>query len=199
MVIGSGQLTQLSGQQGEPDSGTGGAKRTQVSDTDVAGLRIVINRLGRRYFMLRYTIDLKKRSMRLGDYPAMDIGMSRERAQELRTLIAKGIDPQVIVVVLAPPRGPTLTEFFDANFLPYIRVANRSWKDSVGRWRHHLQPVFGNVLLTDLKTQDIQRFHDAKRIQSCAGSSNRILALLKRALNLVILWGNRTHCWCSTE
>lgn len=161
----------------------------EFSDLDVAGLRVVANRLGRKYFMLRYTFETRKRSMKLGDYPAMDIGMARERAQELRSLIAKGIDPQVIVAVIAPPRGPTLTEFFDADFLPYIKVANRSWKDSVGRWRHHLQPVFGNELLTELKTQDIQRFHDGKRIQLCAASSNRILALLKRALNLAIMWG----------
>lgn len=167
------------------------AKSSEVefSDVDVAGLRIVINRLGRKYFMLRYTFDARKRSMKLGDYPAMDIGLARERAQELRTLIVKGIDPQVIVAVLAPPRGPTLTEFFEADFLPYIKVANRSWKDSLGRWRHHLQPAFGDILLTELKTQDIQRFHDQKRIQLCAGSSNRVLSLLKRALNLSILWG----------
>lgn len=165
------------------------SNEVEYSDTDVAGLRIVINRLGRRYFMLRYTVDIKKRSMKLGDYPAMDINMARERAQELRTLIAKGIDPQVIVAVLAPPRGLTLTEFFEVDFLPYNKVANRSWRDSLSRWRHHLQPVFGDVVMSEIKTQDVQRFHDQKRAELCAATANRILQLLKRAANLAILWG----------
>ena len=161
----------------------------EFSDTDVAGLRIVINRLGRKYFMLRYTFDTRKRSMKLGDYPVMDIGLARERAQELRTEIAKGFDPQVVAVALEPAPVLTLAEFFEADFLPYSKAANRSWKDSLGRWRHHLQPAFGGKLLTDLKTQDIQRFHDSKRVQLCAATANRLLSLLKRALNLACLWG----------
>lgn len=161
----------------------------EFSDVDVCGLRVVCNRLGRKYFMLRYTFDARKRCMKLGDYPAMDIGMARERAQELRSMIAKGVDPQVVVVIPEPVRCQTLSEFFDADFLPYSKVANRSWKDSLGRWRHHLQPAFGSQLLTELKTQDIQRFHDSKRIQLCAATANRLLSLLKRALNLACLWG----------
>lgn len=165
------------------------SSEVEFSDTDVAGLRIVVNRLGRRYFMLRYNFQERKRSMKLGDYPgALDIGQARERALELRAQLAKGVDPQAIQIEVVTQRGLTLAEFMVQDFLPYSKLANRSWKDSLGRWRIHLLPAFGDVVMKELKTQDIQLFHDRKRIELCAGSANRILALLKRALNLSLLW-----------
>lgn len=45
------------------------AKESEYSDTEVAGLRIIVNRRGRKYFLLRYAFRGSKRSMKLGDYP----------------------------------------------------------------------------------------------------------------------------------
>ena len=161
----------------------------EYSDTDVAGLRLVVNRLGRKRFLLRYSLSGAKRSMKLGEYPALDLAQARQLAMSARLQIAQGVDPQATQPVHAAPDALTLADFMALHYLPYAQGANRSYRDILGRWSIHLAPVFGQLALTELRTQDIQRFHDAKRTELCAASANRLLALLKRALNLALLWG----------
>lgn len=164
-------------------------REIEYSDTEVAGLRLVVNRLGRKSWLLRYTHAGAKRAMKLGEYPGIDIGAAQQTAIETRTLLTKGVDPQAQRAQVQQDRLSTLQDFFERDYLPYASAAKRSVRDDIGRWKHHLQPVFGAVPLNELKTQDIQRLHDQKRLERCPATANRILALLKRALNLAVLWG----------
>lgn len=162
------------------------AREVEYSDTDVAGLRIVINRLSRKSWLLRFTMGGVKRAMKLGDYPAVDIAEARLKAIEARASAARGVDPQVIRVEPVAVKL-TLAAFMEESYLPAAQSL-RSYRDVYGRWVRHIKPAFGHVALVDLRTLDIQRFHDRKKAELCAASANRLLALLKRALNLAILW-----------
>ena len=162
-------------------------REIEYSDADVAGLRLTVNRLGRKAWLLRYTHASAKRSMKLGDYPSVDITEARRKALEVRAQLARGIDPQAVMQRERDEQCMTLTRFFEQEYLPHAESL-RSYRDVKGRWVHHLKPVFGNTALAQLRTQDIQRFHDRKKVELCAATANRLLALLKRALNLAILW-----------
>ena len=165
------------------------SREVEYSDTEVAGLRILVNRLGRKSWLLRYTYQGTKRAIKLGEYPGVDIAAARQAAIDARTQLVKGQDPQALREEVRLSRARTLQDFFEQHYLPHARTAKRSYADDVGRWTHHLRPTFGHLPLTELKTQDIQRFHEAKRIERCPATANRILALLKRALHLAVLWG----------
>lgn len=164
------------------------AREVEYSDTDVAGLRIVVNRLSRKSWLLRFTMSGVKRAMKLGDYPAVDIAEARLKAIEARAAAARGVDPQAAEVKPVVVKVKTFAEFMEQDYLPHAKSL-RSYRDLLGRWRIHLKPVFGDTPLADLRALDIQRFHDRKKVELCAASANRLLALLKRALNLAILWG----------
>ncbi len=90
----------------------------EYSDTDVAGLRLVVNRLGRKRFLLRYSLSGAKRSMRLGDYPALDLAQARQLAMSARLQIAQGVDPQATQHVHAAPDALTLADFMAQHYLP---------------------------------------------------------------------------------
>lgn len=162
-------------------------KKASGPDTEVAGLRIIVNRLGRKYFLFRYTFNGTKRSMKLGDYPHMDVADARHRALEHRAQIATGIDPQAVI---ATPEEAhlTLRSFVTDDYLPHAYATKRSAKDDESRFRNIL-PEFGDVALASLSSHAIQRLHDRLRVQGCAATANRHLALLKRCLNLAIIWG----------
>lgn len=163
------------------------AKEGEWSDTEVAGLRIIINRRGRKYFLFRYTFNGAKRSMKLGDYPHMDVADARHRALEHRAQIATGIDPQAVVAARQESQL-TLRSFVTDDYLPHAYATKRSAKDDESRFRNIL-PEFGDVALANLSSHAIQRLHDRLRVQGCAATANRHLALLKRCLNLAIIWG----------
>lgn len=168
-----------------PDSAK--SKESEWSDTEVAGLRIIINRRGRKYFLFRYTFNGAKRSMKLGDYPHMDVADARNRALERRAQIATGIDPQAIIAM--PQESQlTLRSFVTDDYLPHAYATKRSAKDDESRFRNIL-PEFGDIALANLSSHAIQRLHDRLRVQGCAATANRHLALLKRCLNLAIIWG----------
>lgn len=169
------------------------SKESEWSDTEVAGLRLIVNRRGRKYFLLRYTITnatltAAKRSMKLGDYPQMDVADARQLALDYRKQISIGNDPQNVV---ATPRDSqvTLRTFITDDYLPHAYATKRSAKDDEGRLIRGILPEFGDVPLASLSSHAIQRLHDRLRVQGCAATANRHLSLLKRCLNLAILWG----------
>jgi integrase len=162
-------------------------KESEYSDTEVAGLRIIVNRRGRKYFLLRYSFGGAKRSMKLGDYPQMDVAEARQRALECRSQVATGTDPQAAAAVTAASQL-TLRTFVTDDYLPHAYATKRSAKDDEGRMRNIL-PEFGDLRLAEITSHSIQQFHDRLRVQKCAATANRYLSLMKRCLNLAIIWG----------
>lgn len=157
------------------------------------GLRLVVNRRGTKTWLLRYTIQRAahggtgsslKRALKLGEFPAIDPSAAITKAAELRARIAAGNDP--LAERDEQEQAPTLGEFFAQHYWPHASSL-RSASDIETRWRLHLAPVFGHLKFRQLRTADILRFHDHKKAQTCAATSNRILALLKRLVNFAIL------------
>jgi len=163
------------------------AKASEYSDTEVAGLRIIVNRRGRKYFLLRYLFSGAKRSMKLGDYPQMDVVEARKRALDCRRQVATGTDLQAAVAVEAASKL-MLLQFVTDDYLPHAYATKRSAKDDEGRMRNIL-PEFSDLPLSQISSHAIQQFHDRLRVQKCAATVNRHLALLKRYFNLAIIWG----------
>ena len=62
---------------------------------DGGGLYLVVQKGGSKSWMLRTTIDGKRREIGLGSFPTITLAKARERAQENRTAIADGINPIV--------------------------------------------------------------------------------------------------------
>lgn len=165
-----------------------GSKEIEYSDQEIAGLRLQINRLGRKVFLLRYLFAGRKRAIKIGGYPDVSIDYARQKAIEYRALLAKGIDPQAQREAVAKT-GMTFREFFEGHLWPHILATKRSAKADESRIRIHVLPVFGAREMASIGTLEIQRFHNEKRAALCAATANRIFETIRRAFNLAILWG----------
>ena len=60
---------------------------------DERGLYLEVSTSGGKWWRLRYTFNGKENRLSLGTYPDISLKEARERRDEARTLIAKGIDP----------------------------------------------------------------------------------------------------------
>jgi integrase len=163
------------------------SKESEYSDTEVAGLRVIVNRKGRKYFLLRYSFNGVKRSMKLGDYPHMDVVDARHHALNMRGKIAGGIDPQREPETVTQAKM-TLKSFVTDDYLPHAYATKRSAKDDESRMRNLILPDLGHLALTDITSHTIQQLHDRLKVQKCAATANRCLSLLKRCYSLSILW-----------
>lgn len=60
---------------------------------DGGGLFVLVHPNGSRYWRLKYRYADKEKVLALGVYPKLTVAIARERAEEARALIKKGIDP----------------------------------------------------------------------------------------------------------
>ena len=71
-------------------------KRYEVMDSDVPGLGVRVSEAGQKSFILiaRYPGSSNPTRRALGEYPSLSLSEARERANDWRVLIRKGIDPK---------------------------------------------------------------------------------------------------------
>ena len=165
------------------------SRESEFSDTDVAGLRLLVNRLGRKFFLLRYSIHGRKRSMKLGDYPATEITNARQMAIDCRSLLAKGIDPQARQDEERTNPVLTFRQLITEKVLPHAYATKRSARDDESRLNIHVLPIFGDRRLDEITTFDVQKFHNQKKETLCPATANRIVETMRRAYNLAMQWG----------
>ena len=60
---------------------------------DGGGLRLVIKDSGRKFWVLRFQLNGKRREMGLGGYPQFDLKKARAAAYENKSQILSGTDP----------------------------------------------------------------------------------------------------------
>ncbi|WP_374486532.1 tyrosine-type recombinase/integrase [Zoogloea sp.] len=171
----------------------GSSEIEYTSEEAPPGLRLVVTKRGMKSWLFRYVMPNPtgpgtKRAVKVGVHPGMEPAEAIRVCLELRAQIAAGVDPQQVKQDAA--REITLDTFFQEEYWVSAKLL-RSADDVESRWRLHISPTFGKLRFRDLKTADIVRFHDAKRAELCAATSNRLLALLKRVINVAIL---HEHC-----
>lgn len=162
-------------------------KEIEYSDLDIAGLRLLVNRLGRKAFLFRYQIAGRKRAMKVGGYPETAIEEARQKAIEWRALVARGIDPQENRDE-ARKTGITFQEFFDQYLREHTRLNKRSAKADFSRFQNHILPVFGHREMAKISTLELQRFHSENKNKVAVATSNRIFEIIRHSYNLAASW-----------
>lgn len=165
----------------------------EYSDSEISSLKILVGKSAKKRYLLRYRMEGKKKSINIGRYPEIDVKDAKAIARKHLTNIANGIDPK-------HERDnhkdmPTLNEFFNESYLPFIKQNKRSWEKDVQRYTDYASKRFGNTPYNDLKAIDIQRlqmdmlsgegFTKAYAPATC----NRTLALLKTMGQQAVAWG----------
>lgn len=163
------------------------SRSAEYSDADVIGLRVLVNKQGRKYFYFRFVFEGQKRAAKLGEFPALDVPDARKLALEMRAKVDRGINPQEEHD--RAQASPTLQVFGSTEYMPFARQTKRSAKDDECRLRVQIYPRFGSRKLADIQTREIQQFHADLKESHCAATANRYLSLLSRMYKLATQWG----------
>jgi integrase len=123
---------------------------------DGGGLRLVVSPTGARKWVLRLTVQGKRREMGLGSYPAISLAKAREDAAEYRSVAAQRGDP--LSARKAKHQGvPTFTSCA----AQYIRAHRRGWKNAkharqwVSTLKTYARPKIGDKTVDTISTEDI--------------------------------------------
>jgi len=142
---------------------------------DGGGLRLVVSMAGAKKWVLRFTINGKRREMGLGSYPDVSLAVARTKASEFRQQAAAGIDP-IDARLAKHQKIPTVTTCAAR----YIRSHRHGWKNAkharqwVSTIKTYARPVIGSKRVDAVNTEDILKIlspiwttktETAKRVQ----------------------------------
>lgn len=171
-----------------PQSANAGAREAEYSDTECIGLKCLVNRQGRKYFYFRYTHNKQRRAVKVGEFPSTSLVEARQRCNELRAMLDRGIDPQAEKEKIRAI--PSFGSFVEEHYLPYARETKRSYADDQSRLHHHLLPRFERLALHEITPQMVQVFLAEKKKSGLSPATvNRLRSLLQRILALAVQWG----------
>lgn len=128
-------------------------KEVIISDGEALAARL---RNGRITFIFRPTLKTGQRiKMTLGRYPEMGLKNAREKAREVRQVIAQGIDPrkQIIDRIVTNTRERTLNDIFTYWYKNYA-MAERTRLDYMkSSYNRYIGDYFGKYYYKDLTRQ----------------------------------------------
>lgn len=172
-------------------------KLQEYYDADTNGLTVLVTPGGVKSFYLRYaSTDGKRRRLKIGRWPAMNVGRARAKAREVLGAVATGSDPVAekrTAKTAEQQERKTLKQFLDSHFTPWAETNLKSGKDIVQRIRKTYADLL-DLPLADISPFDIERIR-AKQVKSKGrrDAGNRDLANLKSILNRAVLWGHLEH------
>ena len=148
---------------------------------------VEIRRTGGRTFYLRYSDARgKQRQVKLADAADVSLEQARSLANKFRTKVAMGEDP--IEQKRVVRNTPTLAQFVEESYLPYVRSYKRSWETDVILLNAHILPVFGSRFMDDIERREVAAFA-AKLITSHKPASvNRVMVVLRFIYSLALRW-----------
>ena len=158
----------------------------ELSDTECVGLRFNKSKNGRCFWFFRYRWRGRKRALKLGEFPGMNLRAARERAWEMRGMMSRGEEPREVLDKKAAML--TLGEFVDEHYLPHAHRTLRRPDAVVSRLNTGALPAFRDRHLDAISVRDVQQFHGALRKRLSATTANHHLAVLKAVLNLAVKW-----------
>ncbi len=130
------------------------ALREPGRHSDGGGLHLYIGKTGSKSWVLRITVDGRRRDIGLGAFPSVTLAQAREKTTGIRATVAEGRDP------LAEKRAPAMPTFREAAHA--VHEANRPrWRNAshIASWmqtlERHAMPTLGNTLLDRIDRGDV--------------------------------------------
>ena len=122
--------------------------------SDGKGLHLFISKKGGKSWVLRATIDGRRRDIGLGGYPTVSLAQARKRASDNREAIGNGRDP------VADKRRPAMPTFSEAAYT--VHEANKPrWRNGshTSAWiqtlERHALPKIGNKHIDTIGRTDV--------------------------------------------
>ena len=155
-------------------------------DDELPGFGLRVTKAGSKAFILNYHIARRERRFTIGSYPTWSAGAAREEAKRLRRQIDQGEDPlENRNEKRVAPNVSDLWVEYEKVHLPTLSL--KSQVDQKGMWQNFILPTLRSLPVRELTSHHIDQLH-AKVGAAGATRANRVLEVLRKALNLAIRW-----------
>ena len=135
-----------------------GAKPIKLFDE--RGLFLIVTPTGGKWWRLKYRFDNKEKLLSLGVYPDVSLKAARIRRDELRTLLANGIDPGVHRKVMESARTDRAANSFEVIAREWFAKHSPNWAAShsekiIQRLEKDIFPWIGGRPITEISAPEV--------------------------------------------
>lgn len=127
---------------------------------DGGGLYLELTPKGGKYWRLKYRFLGKEKRLALGVYPSVTLKMARDRREEAKRILSKGIDPGIHKKTLVEIQKENLTNTFKAIAEEWYLKHRESWSEQHAekvyrRIEKNVYPWLGEKPIADISPQEI--------------------------------------------
>lgn len=163
-------------------------KDVLLRDSEIKGFLCKVTPKGKRVYLLYYrTKEGRERKPVIGEHGVVTCEQAREIAKDWLVAVRQGRDPSL-------ERKEARTICTLAEFSKkYLRDHGKHKKpqsiiEDARLWRSYILPELGKHSINSVSREDVVRLH--KALVDKPFTANRVLALLSKAFNLAIEWGD---------
>jgi integrase len=161
-------------------------KPYDVADTKIPGLRLRINVNGTKTYFLYRKVKGKPQRINVARYTDLTLEQARKEAVRLNSQIALGGNP-------ASDRKEqraelTFKELYEHYYQDYALHQTKRPLDNKKTVEHHIMPIFGNMRLSEITHEKVQRFH-MKLGKTKKSTANRVIHIVSAAFNFGLRQG----------
>lgn len=167
-----------------------GKSKQEFYDDSLKGFVLEVRVNGRKTFYMKLiSTDGSRKSIKIADATLLDADSARLKAIKLKRSMEEGKD-----VILDVPEeetlAPTLREFFEEQYMPFVKHYSKSWDKNASTYLIHILPDLGNYPMDKITPPMIAKCHVAmvEKKKLSNSSANKYVIFLRHAYNLAIEW-----------
>jgi len=144
--------------------------------SDGGGLYLFVSRTGGRLWRMDYRFEGKRKTLSFGAYPAVGLKDARQKREEAKEQLAKGIDPGAHKQAVKASVKAETENTFEIIAREWFEKKKPAWKQShsskvISRLEKNIFPFFGNKGITSVDAPEILealRHVEARDAVDCA-------------------------------
>jgi len=162
-------------------------KRTEYYDEYVTGLILRVTKTGYKSFALRFWYDEQSKQMTIGKYGDFSLAEAREKARDLKKLVADGKDPLMQKQIEREKKPVTLSEYVEQFKADYVerKLKSSTQKTYKSRLNKILNDKMAILPLKEVSRADVRRFLKAEA-KDHPTNANRLHSILSKLFNEAI-------------
>ena len=165
-----------------------GLLHKEFFDPELSGFYIDVLRSGRKSYRLRYRNNKLLKVVTLGSAQNISLEQARKLAQNFLFKVSQGAMANAVQDSVTV-KGLTIEDFFNLNYLPFVKSYKRSWSTDVSMIKNHIVPKLGSLQMGQVRPPDIAVFLDLMKSKGYAlGTCNRALVMLRYGFELALKW-----------
>jgi integrase len=165
-----------------------GQRKVDYFDSKQRGFLIEVRSSGRKTYYQRYCDErARERQFKIGRADVLTTEQARRAGRSILARAVLGENPQARRQEMRAI--PSLDEFVAERYLPFIKTYKRSWRTDETVLRIHVLPSLGKLALDEVAAEHIIDLLARMRSDGyAAGTSNRVVMILRYLYNLAAKW-----------